>query len=122
MASVQGEHGQMRQGIEGPASFVKSHMINVIHVCDVHVLQRGYQIIRCDMCLLGVKHDFQKPVYQQRGIVDQEMCLDPFREPVVYGAVIKVCFHDLETVFNLISFLRHRKDFFAGSIRFVATA
>ena len=92
------------------------------------------------MCFLVIKHNFQKPVYQQCGIADQEMRPDPFkvaeiynifkhvksrdllilqgipaadqemrpdpfREPVVYGTAVKVCFHDPETVFDLVSFL-----------------
>ena len=44
------------------------------------------------MCFLVIKHNFQKPVYQQCGIADQEMCLDPFRKPVVYGRPSKFVF------------------------------
>ena len=42
VAPVQREHGQLGQGIKGFASFVKSHIINVMHICDIHVLQRCY--------------------------------------------------------------------------------
>lgn len=76
-----------------------------MYVCDVHVLQRCHQMVRRDICPLVIKPGFQKPVYKQCGIAYQEMCPDPFRQPVVHGVSVKVRFYEPETVFDLVSFL-----------------
>ena len=105
MTSVQRKHSELCQCVKRFASFVKCHVLDIMYVCDIHVFQGGYQIIWCDMGFLPIKFYFQEPIHQKRGIADQKVCFDPFREPVVYRTRVKACLHNPEAVFNLVSFM-----------------